>query len=312
MKTINYILAIIIIATKLINMVTVSKNIECDKKVKNLLSFLVFPFPIITSIICCIKYKKDNKSVRNILINLFIVLVAPVIVSLTFNDSSSNQDTYYDMNGNAYKGFYNVVYYDKTANKYTYDFDKSGYDKLYINSTDKYYDADLCYLDTDGYLCYDDDMSIVVKNENECVDTDSKIYYPVSTTTFNKDKTINHKMNSSNFSYDRFGNAYTYDNVPFFDKNGDKYAFSFDSNELKGYFTNLKTKEVFDSENSYVDKDGYFVYDKSKSFVKNESNNGKTTYKDSSNNVYYKANSVYWNKDGKLAVAWLNIWRVCC
>lgn len=300
MKTMNYILTIIIIATKLINMVTVSKNIECDKKVKNLLSFLAFPFPIITSIICCIKYKKDNKSVRNILINLFVVLVVPVIVSSTFNNSNSNQDTHYDMKGNAYKGLYDVVYYDKTGNKYKYDFDKSGYDKLYINSTDKYYDADLCYLDTDGYLCYDDDMSIVVKNENECVDTDSKIYYPVSTTTFNKDKTINHKMNSSNFSYDRFGNAYTYDNVPYFDKNGDKYAFSFDSNELKGYFTNLKTKEVFDSENSYVDKDGYFVYDKSNSIVKNESNNGKTTYIDSSNNVYYKANSVYWNKEGKL------------
>ena len=39
---------------------------------------------------------------------------------------------------------FDVDYYDREGNAYSYKFEKSGYDKLYINNTDEYF-RHLCY-----------------------------------------------------------------------------------------------------------------------------------------------------------------------
>lgn len=268
-----------------------------DVKKRNILTFLSIPFPIITGIICIIKNKKNAKNILIILISfvLSLAFVVGTAVAYTYN----NTVKYYDKEGNTYYNLPDMVYTDAQGNTYTYDFDKTGFDYLYINSSDKRLNADWCYLDGNGYVCYDDDMSITAKSETFCADEDGSKYYPVPYSTFNKDGTIDYSFNSSNFKYDRLGNAYTYDYVPYYDKDGNKYFYTFDSNTQKSFYTNISTKETFDNEYCFVDEKGYFVFDKEHSFTEIENK----IYTDLKGKKYYWASGIYWNKDGKLLIA---------
>ena len=105
---------------------------------------------------------------------------------------------------------FDVDYYDREGNAYSYKFEKSGYDKLYINNTDEYLVVDLCFVDEDGYLVYDDDCSIVAKSKNCCMDIDGKIYIPLCDAEYDKDGNIIKEYSIHQLHYDRFGNAYPY------------------------------------------------------------------------------------------------------
>ncbi len=274
-------------------------KIDCsNKKLQNALTFLSFPFPIITGIICVVKYRKSLKDAVIILITLVVSLTSIFLISIAYGYNQNEK--YYDKERNGYINAYDMSFIDIKGNNYTFNFDLSGYERLYINDTDEYLNADLCYINSKGFLFYDEDMSIIAKDETSCIDEDGSIYYPAKYTTFNKDGTIKYSFNSANFNYDRYGNAYTYNYVPYFDKEGNKYAYSFDSSSQQGYYTNISTKEIFDNENSFVDENGYFVYDKRNNFVKQEKTGEIDTYKDSSNKIYYWASSVSWDKEGNL------------
>lgn len=265
-----------------------------NKKIRNVLTTLSTIFPIITGIVCIVKYRRSKKDAFT-LISVFVLFSVLIGISSYFA-----LHKYYDNEGNKYYSDTDVIYNDYDGNTYTYNFDKKGYDYLYINGTDEFLTADLCYLDKDGYLVYDDDMSITAKDIYTCVDTDGKVYYPVKYADIKKDGTIEYEFNKGNFSYDRFGKAYTYDYVPYYDKDGNKYVYFFDSNASKGTYTNIKTGESFDNEYSFVDKNGYFVYDESHSFVRDTSAENVRTYYDEKENVYYFASGVFWDKDGNL------------
>ncbi len=290
---------IIVVIFKILYALVIYFKIKCDnKKTRNVLTFLSIPFPIVTGIICIAKYKKNIKDIIIVLITLIFSLVSVIAVGFIFTNDDSNK--YYDKDRTVHSYASDIVFTDTEGNKYAFDFEKSGYDRLYINSTDEYLNADLCYIDSDGYLYYDNDMSITAKNEKCCIDTDGSIYYPAKFTTFNKDGSIKYVYNSSNFKYDRLGNAYTHNHIPYFDEDGNKYFYTFNSNTQKGFYTKVSTGETFENEYSFVDENGYFVYDKKHSFIKQEDIENVKAYKDSSGKIYYWASGISWNEKGNL------------
>ncbi len=298
-QILTIICSVIILIFRIIYATVINFKCNCaDKKIRNLLTFLSFPFPIITGIICVTKYRKSVKDIIIVIITLIFSLASIMTVSII--SAYNEHEKYYDRDGTAHIYASDVIFTDTDNNKYTFDFAKSGYALLYINSTNKYLDADYCYINSEGYLHYDDDMSITATNKGYCVDTDGSIYYPSKYTTFNKDGTINYQFNSANLKYDRFGNAYIHDYVPYFDADGNKYSYSFDSDTQKGLYTNTSTGEVFENEYSYVDENGYFVYDEKHNFIEQENADNVKTYKDSSGKTYYWASGVSWNKDAQL------------
>lgn len=265
------------------------------KSVQNFLTALSFALPTVAGAICISRYKRRAKDVLLIVIT-FIMLV----VSTVFGVKYYAYEIYDEASDHFCLDKY-ATFTDRDNNKYKYDFDKKGFDYLFINGTDECLYTDYCYLDKDGYLIYDSDLSITVKDEYTCVDTDGKVYYPVKYTNVKKDGTIKFYFNPSNLNYDRLGKAYTYDYVPYYDKDGNKYVYSFNSDTQKGIYTKISTGDTFENEYSFVDKDGYFVYDKNHEF-KRVSEEQNKTYTDKNGNVYYWASGVDWEKDGKLIV----------
>ncbi len=290
---------VIIVVIKVLYAVTIYCKCKYDnKKERNVITFLSIPFPIIIGIICITKYKKSTKDTFIILLTLVLYLVSIIAVGAIY--TYSTQEKYYDKDGKVSVYASDIIFTDDYGNKYTFNFDKTGYDYLYINGTDECLDANLCYLDNKGYIYYDEDVSITAKDETCCIDDDGSLYYPAKFTTFNEDGTINYVYNSGNFRYDRLGNAYTHDYVPYYDKDENKYIYSFNSETNEGFYTNISTKEIFDNEYCFVDEDGYFVYDNEHSFIKQESIENVRTYTDSLGNIYYWASGVSWNKNGEL------------
>lgn len=252
--------------------------------------------PLITGAVCLV-YRKDiekNKyHIRSVLavVAAFIMLIASIAFSYI-----SSHNRFFDSLGKGYTNKLDVTFYDKNGNTYNYDFDKSGYDLLYINDTDEVLDADLCFVDTNGILFYDKKMDIVVKDNTSCADREGNIYYPVDRVTFNKDGSIECDLSFS--YYDAVGNAYTYRNVPYIDEQGCKYYYSF--NDLKGTYTNVITGDAYENEYCFVDENGYFVYDSAHTFVKQEESEYSYQYQDDEGNIYYWASGVTWDENGNM------------
>lgn len=304
--TLSIVFKILILILRFINVLVIYYNCNSDsKKTRGLIAGLAIPFPLIAGIICVTKYKKSVKNTVIVLITMVATIASSLAISYVYNDNTRTK--YYDKDGTAHYYLFEVKHIDADGNIYTYDYDKSGYDYFYINSTEERLNSDWCYLDGNGYLYYDDDLSVKVYNEDCCIDEDGSIYYRAKYASFNEDGSLNNSLNSYNFSYDRFGNAYTYDYVPFYDRDGNKYYYSFDSQEQKGYYTNVATKEVFENEYSFVDEDGYFVYDEEHSFVQQEEVKNVREYKDPSGSTYYWASGISWNKDAQLLDSYGNV-----
>lgn len=287
--TLKFSIAILAFALKVIYPAIIYHKCNCDnKKIKNVLTYLSIPFPIITGIVFCLKYSKRKKDSLAVLILLFTVIFSLVLTGYAY----SKTDTLIVQS--------DMIFKDSEGNSYEFDFDKTGYDYLYKESSNESLNADLCYIDKNNVLYYDKNITITAENENQCTDKKGNVYYPVKHVTYHRDGTIKCTLNSSNFSYDRLGKAYTYENVPYYDKEGNKYLYSFDSKSQKGYYTNISTQKAYENEYSFVDEDGYFVYDEEHSFERQENIENVQTYKDSSGKIYYWASNISWDKDGNL------------
>lgn len=275
-----------------------------SEKTNNYVGFAIF-FPVITGIVCLFHQKDfmDKKKLKNSI--LLFALSVLIFAGSCFSFSLIDNNRYFDAKGNGYVNAFEVVFYDRDGNTYRYDFDKSGYDSLHINGTDEALDSDLCYVDADGMLYYDKDMNIVVKDRTGCVDKNGNIYYPANYVDFNKDGTISYDYKL--FHYDALGNAYTYKNIPYFDADGNKYCYSFDSDTMKGSYTNLATDESYDNDYCFVDEKGYLVYDDKQEFVKQEDAEYSSQYKDSNGKIYYWASSVTWDENGNMHDSYDNV-----
>lgn len=267
-----------------------------SKKTRNFVTILAFAMPLIALIICIRIDVKNSKKLR--IIWILCVLITVLVLAISTAYSYSNSEKYYDKDGNESINAFDIVYTDSEGIKYSYDYDKTGYDYLY--SENKKLNANWCYLDKNGILYYDNDMSIICKDETSCIDTDGKVYYPIKFSKITKNGKIEYNQTKDNFCYDRFGNAYIYEYVPYYDSNGNKYYYSFDSSTQKGTYTDIKTNKAFDNKYSFVDKNGYFVYDKNHEFKQTTDSSNKKVYRDSKGKLYYWASSVTWSEDGNL------------
>lgn len=293
----------IIVVSRLIVALVVYINCkDKDKSLRTVLTLLSIAFPIITGIVSAVECKKKPKKVVSIIISLIIYFAVSVsvIAVLAYDFSYNQSEKYYDREGNVFLDRSGITFQDTDGNEYSYDFDKAGYDYLYINGTQERLNSDLCYVDSDGYLHYDEDMSIVAKDRTCCVDEDGSLYYPARYVTFNEDGSIDYSFNIDVFSYDRFKNAYTYDYVPYYDRDLNKYMYSFDSNTQKGSYTNVNTGEVLENEYCFVDEDGYLVYYKEHNFTGEKNEDGFDVYTSQDGSTYYWASSISWDKDGNL------------
>lgn len=289
---------IIIVIKALYAAVIYNKCNSENRTVCSILCALSFPFPIITGVLCITKYKRSLKDVFIVIITFVCSFASIVMFNVLYVYSSPVK--HYDREGKPHLFKSEMFFTDREGNKYAFDFDKTGYDYFYVNSTEERLFSDLCYIDSEGYFCYDGDMSISAVDESCCADTDGSLYYPAKFTSFNKDGTINYSFNKGNFSYDRLGKAYTYDYVPYYDAVGNKYFYSFDSDSLKGSYINVVNGEVYENEYSFVDENGYLVCDKSHSFVEQKDIENVKAYKDLNGEIYYWASGISWNEKGKL------------
>lgn len=158
-------------------------------------------FPISTGVVCLFKQRniKDKYKFKKSVLMFILAVVMFIGVCLCNMESENNR--WYNSQGNGYSYLTDVTFYDENGN----------------------------------------------------------VYYPANYVDFNKDGTISYDYKL--LHYDALGNAYTYKNIPYFDANGNKYCYSFDSDTLKGSYTNLTTGE------SFVDEKGYLVYDSKQEFV---------------------------------------------
>lgn len=296
---------IILISKALYTVIIYKKSALMSKKQRNILTALSFMHPIITGIVCIIKCKQSARKK----LSLFFMLAGVLVISLLSAAllAYNVHPKFYSSGGETVFYKSDVSFVDKNKNKYTFNFQTSGFDKLYINGTNDYLPAELCYLDENGYLIFDEDMSITARDEHSCIDADGSVYYPAEFSSFNKDGSVNYSFNSANFNYDRFKNAYTYENVPFYDENNNKYRYSFDSDIQKGFYTNISTGEKFENEYCFVDENGFLVYDKDHSFTMQKTESNIKTYTDSNGKTYYWASGVYWDKNGNMFDSYNNL-----
>lgn len=280
-----------------------------DRKLRNLGVFLSITFPIIAGIVCVTKNKSKVYLIL-IAVLIYVVLYSPSFIQQKPSTPTSpgfttiiesplpegDEALWYDLDGTAHKSAYDKVYYDREGNSYEIDFE-IGVDYLCKNHTDERYNIDQCYYDSEGYFYYDDDYSIVLRDEHSCIDTDGAIYYP-NNSRLNYDGKIIYT--AYNAKYDRNATGYTHDHIPFFDAQGNKYYYSYDADAVKGTYTNIETGEGFDWKISYIDRDGYIVFDMDNKFVEDNDEDTNKTFVDPDGNVYYWAPTVSWNENGQL------------
>ena len=170
---------IIVVSRLFVALVVYINCKDKDKYLRTVLTLLSIAFSIITGIVSAAECKRNPKKVVSIIISLIIYFSVSLsaISVLSYNISYNQSEKYYDREGNAFLDRSEVTFQDTDGNEYSYNFDKSGYDYLYINGTQKRLNSDLCYIDIDGYLHYDEDMSILVKDSTCCVDEDGYLVY---------------------------------------------------------------------------------------------------------------------------------------
>lgn len=101
--------------------------------------------------------------------------------------------------------------------------------------------------------------------------------------------------------YDREGNYYLDDDdVLYYDRNGATYTF--DDDEL--IFESLETGKSYGNGYSYVDEEGYFIFDAAgdqddfNSMINYDAN--KDAFCDQDGNIYYFADEVSWDSEGNM------------
>ncbi len=214
----------------------------------------------------------------------------------------ADYDGYYDMKGNHYNYLADVVYYSKDGKRYTTDFQTV----TCLDNDNESYPETFCYVDKNGYFYYDENKEICVEDGQSFTDDNGNIYYPLdSGVRYVKEGQIVFSM-PQRLYYDKYGYGYVdEDCVPFYDKNDNKYFYTFDSDKQKGFFSTIDGKIIYPSDNCYVSSNGYLVCDlenRIKLAVENDNIEKPSEYKDNEGNVYYRTVSIVWNSDGEIVM----------
>lgn len=97
-----------------------------------------------------------------------------------FSYAPKNTDAFeyfYDMNATAYIDNYEVVYFTKNGEEYIYEFRKNG-EGLTNEETGEFHYSNECFVDENGYLCFDEMLyNENINKYNFVVQKDGKAYY---------------------------------------------------------------------------------------------------------------------------------------
>ncbi len=100
----------------------------------------------------------------------------------------------------------------------------------------------------------------------------------------------------SKMFYDREGNQYqSAESVVYYDRDGTEYLLC-ETKADRMHFVSRDGKFMRIAERTYIDKEGYLVFDIRNEFKKTENGN---VYTDDEGNEYYKAESIEWNRKGE-------------
>lgn len=134
-------------------------------------------------------------------IALSVLSVVVLLCACTNADSDNktteqaSQNVFYDAKGNAYDNRLDVLFYDEQGNTYRLEVVED-YMPDYVNvETGERLNGFQCYVTEQGYLYYDNDDKLSLKDGSMSIYTDANgnEYYDISTATWNSDGTLNHK-----------------------------------------------------------------------------------------------------------------------
>lgn len=179
-----------------------SKNINH----KGLWTAFAFVFPILGRLVYCIYHRFVRKTTYDYLFEqtqkrkgngtvlcmlslllygiIFIVTVVSIatmgfsVVKSVIDDEPLWEVTCYDVKGNKYRELYDVPLYDHEGNTYIYE--PAFLTTDYIDQNGNALSGDYCYLDSDGYLVYDDSGALTPCEECWCdyyYDSQGNKYY---------------------------------------------------------------------------------------------------------------------------------------
>ncbi len=261
---------------------------------RTLLCVLGFFFPVIIGFVLLF-FQKDIERNRFYRKSIVCCLVAMLFFFGSFATAAYGTVRYLTAEESRPYFATDIVFYDENRQPYRFDFAKKGFDYLFDENGNSY-DADLCYLDGDSVLFYDEQMTVTVGADGKCRTEDGSLCYPVKYVETDEDGNYQLDFTDKHPYYDSKGNGYVYDNVPYYDADGNKYYFTVASGDTLGSYTNLADGGVIAGENAYVDKNGCLVSLNTAALIKGE--HGQ--YTDAGGKVYYKASAVQWDKHGKL------------
>lgn len=102
----------------------------------------------------------------------------------------------------------------------------------------------------------------------------------------------------SSMFYDREGNQYkTAESVVYYDEQGTSYLLCETGTVRRKHFVSTDGRIMRIAERTYIDKDGYLVFDLENEFKKSGEDG---VYKDADGNEYYKAEEVKWKRNGEI------------
>lgn len=101
----------------------------------------------------------------------------------------------------------------------------------------------------------------------------------------------------SNVFYDREGNQYkSAESIVYYDREGVSYTLR-ETGMARKHFVSTDGRIMRIAERTYIDKDGYLVFDLENEFKKSGEDG---IYKDADGNEYYKAEEVKWKRNGEI------------
>lgn len=109
--------------------------------------------------------------------------------------TTASQEQYYDAKGNTYSSSLDVLFYDKDGNSYKLE-TAEDYMPDYVNqSTGERLNGFQCYVTEQGYLYYDEDNKLSLKDGSMSIyyDDSKNIYYDISTVSWDKYGNLTHQ-----------------------------------------------------------------------------------------------------------------------
>ena len=104
-----------------------------------------------------------------------LIILVLLLVGLYLLDNFSG-NTYYDLYGNQYSSTAEIPLYDHNGNKYTYNFRLVAMGD-YVDQDGNVLDGDYCYLDSDGYLVYNENLILNEADNYYSYDEEGNSYY---------------------------------------------------------------------------------------------------------------------------------------